>query len=225
MKKIDLSGVILDFDGVISKNAMEIILEFTHGFIDSYVKIPRVFVENYVKNLSAFNAKAGVELVLSSLGLAGKIGKYFSELGSLVEYKGKKMSIEEDFRDFMKFCEDKGIICRFFSMAERSWARLGLLGEFFNDRYFFSNIIHPKSNPVSFLQLKDEIGIPLENLLLVDDSPLALWSAKTAGLKTAFMSNKVFTGGDYKPYREVIDYRINSFNELKKILFSKRAAG
>ncbi|MGA2142982.1 MAG: hypothetical protein ABSG94_11255, partial [Brevinematales bacterium] len=214
--------VILDFDGVISKNAMDIILDFTYDFVNSHAKIPKIFIENYVKNLSAFNAKAGVELVLSSLGLAGKIDKYFSELGSLVEYKGMKMSIEEDFWGFMKFCEDNGIICRFFSMAERSWARLGLLGEFFKDRYFFKNIIHPKSNPVSFYQLKDEIGIPLEKLLLVDDSPLALWSAKTAGLKTAFMANNVFKGSDYKPYREVIDYRINSFNELKKIFICKR---
>jgi FMN phosphatase YigB (HAD superfamily) len=127
------------------------------------------------------------------------------------------MTLEEDFYDFMKFCGDKGIICRFFSMVDKSWSRLNLLGDYFRKELFFDNISYPRSNPVSFNQLTREIGLPAENIVLVDDSPLALWSAKTAGLKTAFMSNNVFTGSDYKPYREVIDFRVNSFNELKKI--------
>lgn len=71
-----------------------------------------------------------------------------------------------------------------------------------------------KTDPDTFTLIASDYSLKPEEWIFIDDSPMALWSAKTAGFKTIMMLNSVFGNDDFKIYRKYIDFKAFSFKQI-----------
>ncbi len=210
-----IQGVLFDFDGTISKNALSIILDFLKDYINQYINIPASFLKDYLKCITTLNIGEATHLLFQSLGLSEYTKDFLSQLNDLSEHAGRSIVIESDFISFLEYCESQGIASRVFSAAGSSASRFEPLHPYMKQEHFFSIADSEKANPNTYVELSAKYTIIPQEWLYIDDSPLALWNAKSAGFQTAMMFNDIFTPHDYSLYQEHIDFSLPDFTTLQ----------
>jgi len=215
MLKNKLTGILIDFDGVISKNSVTINLEFLHYFINKISPIPFETIKSYFKIANCFLQQPAVDLLFSSLGIKDHQELFLSELNSLKEFNNKKIKIEDDFDHFIKFCQKKNIRYKIFSLADKSkFSSIRSLTD--NDIYQLTG--KSKANISTYSSLQRELKIEIADWAMIDDNPLVLRAGNLSGLTTLLMKNDMYGINDHKDYEEFIDFKVNSFNEIQEIL-------
>jgi FMN phosphatase YigB (HAD superfamily) len=210
-----INGIILDFDGTIAKNSVDVAFHFIYDYLRQFKPIPHVFVYNYFKNITAFQMGEAVRQLFSAVGLEEKTMDCLKKFTEITGYQTTQIEIEEDFFDFVHFCQKNSLRIKIFSSAGSKQLRFKPLFTVLKKDDFLSYSDCPKSNPATFTSIANDLKLDVSNLIYVDDTPLALWGAKVAGFTTVMMINRIFTDKDYEDYREFIDKKINSFNELE----------
>lgn len=217
-----IETVLVDFDGVISKSAVNMIIHFMRDFIYPYYPIDIKTVQEYVKIANCFYLEDSIELLFSSLGLKDKINAFALKLKDLREHKGLTAEIAGDFYAFAQFCCERHIDYKVFSLSDVKKIT-GLLSEYFEykggSRYFSLNNVlayknASKANALTYRRIKDEFGIETDSCLIIDDNPLTLAAAKQEGLATGMMLNDIFTDDDYAAYKSQIDFKFGSFTDV-----------
>ena len=211
-----VNGVLIDFDGVITKNSFEILADYCVSFIkkkrqDAF-EIPEVFIKNYLQFTTCFPFEPTMQLLFDSLGLKKtELKNLQKEIESIKDYK---ITVEPDFFPFIDFCKKNGIECKIVSLA--SPKRLSMLK--LGPEYFFPLDNRPKANKNTFSIIVKKLRIDPKKWFYIDDSPMALHSAKQMNLNTVLMKNKIFKKRDVEPFRNSIDNQINSFSEFINML-------
>jgi hypothetical protein len=218
MKK-QLDGILVDFDGVIIKNSLLVLILFLYDFINEFTPISFKSVVNIVKVINSFPPMPSIKFILSNLGLEDKINDCFARFIKLKEHRSDSMEIEESFNKFIEFCKEKQYYVKIFSLTETE-----RINQFLPENAYYGIFQlnqTSKADIKTYINIKNNLRIETSKWIILDDDPLALRSAKLAGFITIIMLNSVFTIEDYNDYKEFIDFKINSFQELKDILIKK----
>ncbi|NLW46563.1 MAG: HAD family phosphatase [Firmicutes bacterium] len=215
IKKPEL--VLIDFDGVISKNSVQLNIESAYKFINQYTPIPYEAILGYVKSTISFSMEHTISFLLSSLGIEDKFLGFKQEQAFTKLYDNNLISIENDFYQFLDFCNQNSIRYLVYSSADKEVKRLSTVIDRIGDDSIFNLKGRSKANYNTYLETAEELGINLKKCVYIDDTPLALRTGKLHGMTTVMMINDDFTIKDYKIFSSYIDYKINSFIELLEI--------
>ncbi|WP_024834400.1 HAD hydrolase-like protein [Ruminiclostridium josui] len=210
--------VLIDFDGVISKNSVLLLFNCLHGFINRYTPFPREALLEFFKSTVSFPVKSSMELILTSLGIEDKIMELYREVSQMQDYGGTGIKIEENFYSFIDFCKKNSISYRIFSSASKNVKRFSELLERVDNSCICNLKGRSKARYATFSETSQELNIDLKKCLYIDDSPSALMTGKLHGITTVMMLNDIFTLKDYGIFNEFIDYKVNSFKEVEAII-------
>lgn len=210
--------ILIDFDGVISKNAVSIAMNAMYNFMQDFNPIPFESFKNLFKEVVCFPFVDTVTFIWKSFGIEHKLKDLFMYLKNIDSYDNVQLMVEKDFYEFTQFCHDRNIQYRIFSSADKSTGRiqnvLQKIGE--NKYYCLGN--NSKADPKTFERAANDFNIDLNRILYIDDSPVALRTGKLKGLTTAMMLNDVFGLEDYEVFKNFIDYKVESFQEISHII-------
>ncbi len=215
--KFDL--LLIDFDGVISKNSVRVMLSIAHRAMNKLTPMPMGALIQALYSTSCQPPVVTSKLTFHSLGLSEKdLEKYFMELISTDEFEGEKIKIEEDFYSFITYCNDNDLKFKIFSTGSVDSSRFADVVKKYGNEIFYDLTDKYKSNPVIYKELLNEFELDPQKVLHIDDSPLALRTSKIVGMQTIMMLNDIFDEKQYDIYHEYIDHKVDTFNELQKYI-------
>ena len=204
---------LVDFDGVIAKNSIEISLSYTHDFINKFTPYHINSLKNYYAAINSFDLKEGLSLLFRALGIEDYLPELTDGLNSLKEYNKQPILLDPGYFDFVAFCKSNDIGCSIFSLANSGKIE-NLLG-------FKPDLIKPpssrfsKADPVVYSQICESLYLKPREIIVIDDDPLVLRSAKISGMRTILMGNEFFNNY-VPPYQNYIDMMVDSFVEVEK---------
>lgn len=210
MKAID--GVILDFDGTLAPEVPEVAIAVLHETLARWSPVPLPLVRQYYRAVSAFRMDKALALLLESLGLEDKAGAVAEALAAATGWGAWSLGLDPSAEAFLK-ARPPGTVHVFSSggsQAPRFAPVLALLGP----EAFLEYRHCSKASPETWRTIAADRGWNPGRRVVVDDSPPALWAAKTAGFVTVCRTNTVFTGHDETGYLPWIDHRVGSLAEL-----------
>lgn len=217
---MNLSGIFLDFDGVISSNSVGLMHKWVYEYVCQKTTIPvgERTVREIAKMTTTFPPKAVLDFMFRAFGID-------VDLRELQQLMHKEISgsvvIEPLFYKLVHFCSEKNIQLKI--LSQRSSATSSAFNQLqhvpgLNSSMVCSTQGMSKADPACYTQIENTLQIDLSNWLLVDDSPYALRAAKIAGLNTALMVTPTFNMDDYLEYKHLINFRFLSFSDLLQIL-------
>lgn len=220
MEKLErIKYILIDFDGVISKNSLDITLSYTHDYINQNTPYHFDSLKNYYRSVNSFNLHEGVQYLFKSLGIEETLDEFNLNLVNLKQHKGQKINIEPDFLDFISFCKKIEIKSLLFSLADNKKIE-NLLG-YKPDYLIWPKKESSKANPKTYENIYNNIlQCSPKQIMIIDDDPIVLRSAKSSGLKTLLMKNTFFESFDLTDFNESIDNIVDSFNEIKMLMDS-----
>jgi hypothetical protein len=212
-KPIRVKGVFIDFDGVISRNAVEHIISFVHGYMNLHTLIAPEFVRAYIKNISCFPVDASARLLFDAFGIEDQLDDFFSAFKKFGE-QPENLRIERDFHRFLEFCQNKNIEYKILSLANPGRIKAACsISE--GDIYPLNN--RSKANQDTFSEIGTEMEIDLKKWAYIEDNPVALQAAKQSGLNTIMMLNNIYTEADYSIFKDYIDFKVDSFDLIAQL--------
>jgi beta-phosphoglucomutase-like phosphatase (HAD superfamily) len=205
--------IFIDFDGVISKNSVLLNIKSAHQFISQYTPIPYEALFSFFKSTTCFSLQHTTSFILSSLGIEDKLSEFYQEQLIKKLYDNTQIKIEDDFYQFLDFCDCNSIRYLVYSSTDKGVKRLSeLINRIGNNICNLNG--QSKANYGTYSNVAKELKIDLKKCMYIDDTPLALLTGKLHGMTTVMMLNDVFTLEDYQIFSLYIDYKINSFTEL-----------
>jgi FMN phosphatase YigB (HAD superfamily) len=212
---MNLRGIFLDFDGVISSNSVGLMHKWVHEYVNQKTLTPvgERTVREIAKMTTTFPPKAVLDFMFRSFGLEINV----SEVQQLMhEQISSFLMIEPSFYQLISFCAQNNIQLKILSQRSSVSGALNQLEQFsgLNSSMVCSTQGMSKADPACYAQIGTDLQIDLSDWLLVDDSPYALRAAKIAGLKTALMVTPTFNMDDYLEYKDLIDLRLLSLEDL-----------
>ncbi|HEY9803152.1 MAG TPA: HAD hydrolase-like protein [Leptolyngbyaceae cyanobacterium] len=211
-----LKGIFLDFDGVISSNSVGLMHKWVYEYICKKIPVPvgERTVREIAKMTTTFPPRAVLDFMFSSFGLEIDV----TELQQLMhkEISGAVV-IDPSFSKLVHFCTENNIELKIISQrSSSSGSAFNQLAQVpgLNSSMVCSTQGMSKADPACYVQIGNNLEINLSDWLLVDDSPYALRAAKIAGLNTALMVTPTFNMDDYLEYKQLIDLRLMSLEDL-----------
>ena len=205
-------GILIDFDGVVSKTSVQNSIDFIYKFINSLQPISKEYIYNYSKAIMSFPLQQSLTVLFKSLGLESQLDNFYQKFHAF-DKDPKAIRIEKDFYIFLSFLEKEGIDYKILSLASKE--RLNLL-KLDSESRIYSLKDRSKADPNTFIQLTKDLGVKPKKWIYIDDSPVGLRAAKLSNFKTAMMINTVFTLKDYAMFETYIDFKITSLYSLQK---------
>lgn len=209
----EVKVILIDFDGVIARNSIMISIAFMENFINRFTPYKKKSLEQFYKATNSFPVAEKVELLLNSLGIADKIPLVYEESLKLdlKSYNGIEASLDPSFNPFYKHCTSRNIMCKIFTASNTEY--LKKYG--FNQQIdIYNNGGLSKGTLSTYTQIIKKLSIPAHQIVLIDDGPVVLATAKKAGLKTIRKKTPLFSDEDFEEYNEYIDLTINLFEDL-----------
>ncbi|HNW27396.1 MAG TPA: HAD hydrolase-like protein [Spirochaetota bacterium] len=219
---MNIQGMLIDFDGVISRNSVLVAQQFSYDFINSLEPIPFETFQSYFKLATCFSQEQAIALFFTSLGLDNELPRFLKEFKSLNSHKNMTIEIDNKFLSFIDYCDKNDLKYTIFSLAEpERMQKLGLRAV---------DAIYPlrdvsKANTSAFLRVISDLDIDPGQWIYIDDNPLALRAGKRSGLHTVMMLNDVFTISDYHMYSDYIDHTVENFPEFERYITVLRTRG
>lgn len=202
--------ILLDFDGVISPNSVELTLDLLFAFLSRHHPITRKHVEDVVRLAMPFPVRSTLEYLFGGLGLADRLPEFLKHFEAF-EQSGR-IRIHPDFPWFRDWGEKQGWQIHIVSTG--SSRRLAALPPGSH------HIVHlkgrSKADPATFRHICRELSCSPRRTLVVDDCPLVLAAAHRAGLATVLMSTRLFSAAHWRPCAHAIDTRLASWRALSR---------
>lgn len=205
-----VEGVILDFDGTLAPGVPEVAIAVLHETVNQWRPVPLAFVRQFYRASSAFRMDRALELFLEALGLSRHVTDVAQALGTAKGHGPWDTSLDPWALSFLKARSSVHIFSSGGNRATRFAEVAALLGV----EAFLDYRDAAKSDPATWERITADRGWQPDRRVVVDDSPLALWAAKTAGYTTVMRRNTVFTEADEQEYRPWIDHSVDSLEDL-----------
>ncbi|BAC90769.1 HAD family hydrolase [Gloeobacter violaceus] len=222
---MNIQGIFLDFDGVISGNSNELMIRWLHAYACRTAEGPVGLqtVRTVAKLASACTPRELLELFFHSFAIPGQIGEVQQ---AMHRETSTAVRIGDALAPLLAGCARQGIPVKV--LSQRS-ATQGTFNQLHHVPGIERDMICStrglsKANPLCYRQVGEELGIDLGGWLMVDDSPYALRGAKLAGLQTAWIVTAGFHEADYRDYEGLIDLRLGSLAALLPLIDDRQAA-
>ena len=211
--------VLIDFDGVISANIVSVMLKASHKFMNQYVPLPFEVAKSGMKSSVCMPMEASLNLSFGVHGLEEKIPEFFQVMMNVESYVGEKIAIRPDFFRFIDYLEVQNIDYRIFSAADKRAPHVQqVISQLNKADIFFPLEGRSKQSLKTYPEVARELGVDLNNCLMVDDACQALAVAQKFGITTVMMANELFTEADFELWQPHIAHMAHSFEELKPLL-------
>lgn len=219
---LDLGGkpwkvLLLDLDGTLFPEASRDLLTALENRLRGLTCFPEGFLKPYFQSVLAFPAAGALEFLLSSLGLS----THTQELAELLqswEVTGLSEQEVAALADLRETCLSQQMEVRFFSSAGKNPRRFAGLKALFPEAEILTPRGGSKADPKAYGTLMGEIPGTPADWILCDDVPLALWTAKRAGLSTVWRKSSLFSDQEARIYRSALDFEVNDLRELIEII-------
>lgn len=215
---VEWDMILIDFDGVISKNIVSIMYRAINSFINNFVPTPLEATKEAMRNSVGLSMKTSFNLLLESFGITESLPDLYQAMINMEEIAGETIKIEPDFIPFINFCKQKKIPFKIFSMADKKQSHVVEILKILGEDKFFNMEGFTKQNIKLYPKIAEQLNINLDRCLMIDDSCVALSTAKKFGVKTIMMENELFTKKDFQTWQPYIDYCVNSFEQIKILL-------
>lgn len=213
MKNQNTKIILIDFDGVIAPKSIEDTIHFLFNYINCIYPISKDFILNYFKSVASFPVKVSLYTLFFSLGIEELIPNFLNDFKNFNE--SEKDIIDPEFIKFIKFCEKNRI--KYYIVSLSTPERLKKIN-FISKEFILSLEDSSKANPKTFKKIVDEIGVYPQNCFIIDDSPMTLRAAKMNHITTIIRTNTIFSNVDYENFSSSIDYKVQSFSQVQKII-------
>jgi histidinol phosphatase-like enzyme len=215
-----IEGIFIDFDGVISKNSLDVTLEYVTDYINEFTPIPVSFIKNYYRTVNSFPLFDALYLLFGSLGLTNKVNGLLENIKEIKEYKNESITVEEGFYHLVDFCKKNSIQYKILTMASLKKIQLFLANTPIENICCLNK--RAKADCDTYSYIRKDYNINLNNWLLIDDDPLTLRTAALCGIKTILMKNSFFDelyNSDFgKYFYEVVECFDDVINIIKVLI-------
>lgn len=202
--------ILLDFDGVISPNSVELTIDLLFAFLSRHHPITRKHVEDVVRLAMPFPVRGTLEYLFHGLGLSHRLTEFLDHFEAF-ERSGR-IRIHPEFAWFHDWAERQGLQIHIVSTG--SSQRLSALPP--GSRKLVNLKGRSKADPATFRDLCTDLSCSPVRTLVVDDCPLVLAAAHRAGLGTVLMSTPLFSAAHWRPCAQAIDVRLTSWRSLSR---------
>ncbi len=120
--------------------------------------------------------------------------------------------------DILKFLKEKGVIISTATATDeerttRYLSKVGLL-EYFDKICCATQVKEGKPKPDLYLYAAEQVGVPKENCIAVEDAPNGVRSAAAAGIKTVYIPDQ---NDDEEEVAGLYYLRMENLTDLKKL--------
>jgi beta-phosphoglucomutase-like phosphatase (HAD superfamily) len=209
-------GFLIDLDGVVLKNSLDLAAEFIRDYIQSLTPISIETVRSWIRGFNCYPAGEFFRYVFHSLEIESHYEDFLRRIDNFQGANGREIIVDPYFETFLKTCAEQGIRFRIASLApiKRIQATLPFLLK--EDIYSLHGM--SKASPHTFVKIAGDLEIRPEEWVLIDDDPFSLRSAKIAGFRTMMVLNNFFREEEYSMYREFVDRKVRDFREIVEFL-------
>ena len=205
-----MSAYLFDFDGTL----VDSMPAFESAVIRSLNEVNVDYPENVIEIINPMDTAAKTAY-FTSLGVPAEFPQILGRF--LYEEYALKIPAKEGVIETLQELKRRGHSLSILTAGphltlDPSLKRLGIW-ELFDNVWSCDDIGADKSHPETFLKTAEMLGQPVEEVLFCDDSPVALYSAKTAGMRVCGVYDPSAAFFE-KEMREFCDLYIHSFKEL-----------
>jgi hypothetical protein len=207
--------LLLDFDGVISRNSTADIMNATYAFISEFKDINRILFDELFKALVPFPLFESINFFMSSMGLEDKKELLLSKIKTITHDTSEFESLATEWSKF-------GYSIKIYSSSRHynngsSPFKLKHLNDL-----FIQTDSHSKINSNSFRNIANHLNISPENIIYVDDCPMAVCIAKSIGIHAVMLINNVYTINDFNKTLNYNCQSITSLSQLTPLLLANK---
>jgi beta-phosphoglucomutase-like phosphatase (HAD superfamily) len=207
--------LLLDFDGVISRNSTADIMNATYAFISEFKDINRILFDELFKALVPFPLFESVNFFMSSIGLEDKKELLLSKIKTITHDTSEFESLTAEWSEL-------GFTIKIYSSSRYyNNGNTPFKSPYKND-LFIQTDSHSKIDPNSFRNIAADLDISPKNIIYVDDCPMAVCSAKSIGIHAVMLINNVFTMNDFKKTLNYNCQSITSLSQLTPLLLANK---
>lgn len=222
---MNIVGIFLDFDGVISPNSVGLMHRWVYEYVNKKLSVPvgERTVREIAKMTTTFPPRAVLEFMFRCFGLEIDV----PEVQQLMHKEiGDSLVIDPSFFQLLKFCQENPVQLKILSQRSSTAGAANQFGRIpgLDSSMICSTQGMSKADSACYTRIGTDRQIDLSEWLLVDDSPYALRAAKIAGLKTALMVTPTFSIEDYLEYKDLIDLRLASLEDLLQTRYYAKVA-
>lgn len=153
-----------------------------------------------------------LDFLLHSLGMMAVKPQIMARLANIHPCLG-------EFRYFLQECERNKVSFRAFTGVSLQDPALVPLRNLIPDTRIITDRKFSKLNVEHYRHLVTEQQMTPSQILYVDDNPMALVSAKQAGIKTVMMTSPLYSSEEVSYAKAYIDIEVDSFNMLGHLLW------
>ncbi len=207
--------LLLDFDGVISRNSTADIMNATYSFVSEFKDINRILFDELFKALVPFPLFESVNFFMSSIGLEDKKEMLLSRI--------KKITHDtSEFESLMAEWNKLGFGIKIYSSSRHYSNESSPLKYQLPNNLFIQTDSHSKIDSNSFRKIATSLNISPENIVYVDDCPMAICIAKSIGIHAIMLINNVYTMNDFNKTLSYNCQSITSLTQLTPLLLASK---
>ena len=199
--------LLLDFDGVISRNSTADIMNTTYAFISEFKDINRLLFDELFKALVPFPLFESVNFFMSSIGLEDKKELLLSKIKTITHDTSEFESLTTEWSKL-------GYTIKIYSSSRHYGNGSSPFKSQLPNDLFIKTDLHSKIDSNSFRNIATGLDISPENIVYVDDCPMAVCIAKSIGIHAIMLINNVYTMNDFK---KTLNYNCESITALSQL--------
>lgn len=207
--------LLLDFDGVISRNSTADIMNATYAFISEFKDINRILFDELFKALVPFPLFESVNFFMSSIGLEDKKELLLSKIKEITHDTSEFESLAAEWSKL-------GFTIKIYSSSRHYGNENSPFTSPLHHDIFIQTDSHSKINPNSFRNIATDLDISPENIIYVDDCPMAVCIAKSIGIHAVMLINNVYTMNDFNKTLNYNCQSITSLSQLTPLLLANK---
>ena len=211
MPHSEIRLLLCDFDGVISPGSTEALCDACYRVIRQYRPLPEPVFRQLFRTLVPFPLQHSLHFLLESMGLGSHRGELLHALlgvghGPLVH------------QALLRHCQQQGIDFRVLSSSYGEDPKFAALRAELGSERLLADGRFSKVNPLDFAALLSRLDVVADEVLYLDDCPLALLTAQQLGIRTLHVRNAIFDQVQYQAVQGFVPYSVGSLDEVVTLL-------
>ena len=206
MPHSEIRLLLCDSDGVITPGSPEALCDACYRVIRQYRPLPEPVFRQLFRTLVPFPLQHSLHFLLESMGLGSHRGELLHALlgvghGPLVH------------QALLRHCQQQGIDFRVLSSSYGEDPKFAALRAELGNERLLADGRFSKVNPLVFAALLCPLGVAADEVLYLDDCPMAL-----LGIRTLHVRNAIFDQVQYQAVQGFVPYSVGSLDEVVTLL-------